>query len=81
MGTKDKGRRVYSKEFKVEAAAPAGKHENPVRQAAADLGVNENVLHRWIPQAREAGNNVDTTIERSLKTPSKSYLIIGSHSQ
>jgi transposase len=56
MGTKDKGRRVYSTEFKVEAAELAGKHEKPVCQAAADLGVNENVLHRWIQQAREAGN-------------------------
>jgi transposase len=55
METKDKERRVYSKEFKVEAVALVGKHEKPVRQVAADLGINENVLHRWIRQAREAG--------------------------
>ncbi|MDR0376308.1 MAG: transposase [Spirochaetaceae bacterium] len=55
MGTKDKERRVYSKEFKVEAVAPAQKHEKPVRQVAADLGINENMLHRWIRQAREMG--------------------------
>jgi transposase len=56
MGTKDKERRVYSKEFKVEAMAPAGKHEKPVHQVAADLGISENILHRWIRQAREAGS-------------------------
>jgi transposase len=55
MGTKDKERRVYSKEFKAEAVALAEKHEKPVRQVAADLGVNENMLHRWIQQSREAG--------------------------
>jgi transposase len=56
MGTKDGERRVYPKEFKAEAAALAQKHEKPVRQVAADLGVNENMLHRWIQQSREAGN-------------------------
>jgi transposase-like protein len=56
MGTKDKERRVYSKELKVEAAAPVGKYKKPVRQVAADLGIKENVLRRWIRQARKAGN-------------------------
>jgi transposase-like protein len=57
MGTKDKERRVYPKEFKAEAAALAGKHEKPVRQTAADLEVNENMLYRWIQQSREAGGS------------------------
>jgi transposase-like protein len=48
VGTKDKERRVYPKEFKSEVVALAQKHENPVRQVAADLGINENMLHRWI---------------------------------
>jgi transposase-like protein len=48
MGTKDKERRVYPKEFKAEAVALAGKHEKPARQAAADLGINENMLHRRV---------------------------------
>jgi transposase len=56
MGAKDGERRVYSKEFKAEAVAPAQKHEKPVRQVAADLGINENMLHRWIRQSREAGS-------------------------
>jgi transposase-like protein len=55
MGKQDKGRRVYPKEFKAEAVALAQKHEKPVRQVAVDLGVNENMLHRWIQQSREAG--------------------------
>jgi transposase-like protein len=57
MGKKGKERRVYSKEFKAEAAALAQKHEKPVRQTAVDLGVNENMLYRWIQQAQEAGNS------------------------
>jgi transposase-like protein len=55
-GTKDQERRVYPKEFKAEAAALAQKHEKPVRQASADLDINENMLHRRIQQPREAGN-------------------------
>jgi transposase len=55
MGTNDKERRVYPKEFKAEAVALARKHGKPVRQVAADLGINGNMPHRWIRQAREAG--------------------------
>jgi transposase len=54
MGKQDKERRVYTKEFKAEAAALAGKHEKPVRQIAQDVGINENQLYRWIQQARES---------------------------
>jgi transposase len=53
MGPKDKERRVYSKEFKAEAVALAQKHNKPMRQVAADLGINENMFHRWIQQTRE----------------------------
>jgi transposase-like protein len=41
-------------EFKTKAVILAGKHEKPVRQAAVDLGINENVLYRWMQRAREA---------------------------
>ena len=54
MGKKMKERRVYTKEFKAEAAAPAEKGEKPVRQVAGDLGVNENVLYRWIQRSKAA---------------------------
>jgi transposase-like protein len=53
MGKKGTERRNYSKEFKAEAAALAGKREKPIRQIANDLGVNESVLRRWMQQARE----------------------------
>jgi transposase len=59
MGTKDKERerRVYPKGFKAEAVALVRKYEKPVRQVSADLGINENMFHRWIRQAREAGGS------------------------
>jgi len=56
MGKKEKERRVYTKEFKAEAAALAEKREKPVSQVAKDLGLNENVLRRWVQQAREAAS-------------------------
>jgi transposase len=57
METKNKKRRVYPKEFKAEAVALAQKREKPMRQAAADPGINENILHRWIQRSREAGDS------------------------
>jgi transposase-like protein len=59
MGKKNKERRVYTKEFKAEAVGLAEKREKPVSRIAEDLGVNENMLRRWIQQAREtAGTGV-----------------------
>jgi transposase-like protein len=37
--------------------ALAEKREKPVRQVAAGLGINENMLRRWIQQSREAGGS------------------------
>jgi hypothetical protein len=54
MGKKDKGRRVYTKEFKAEAEVLAEKREKPISQIAVDLGVNKSALRRWTRQAREA---------------------------
>jgi transposase len=54
MGKKDRERRVYPEEFKAEAVVLARKREKPVRQVAADLGINENMLYRWIQQTRTA---------------------------
>jgi transposase-like protein len=55
MGKNDSERRVYTREFKAEVA-PAEKHEKPVSRAAADLGINEKVLYRWIRQVRETAD-------------------------
>jgi transposase len=59
MTKKMKERRQYTQEFKTEAVALAEKKEKPISQVAKDLGLNENVLRRWITQTREAaGTNV-----------------------
>ena len=59
MGKKMKERRQYTQEFKTEAVTLAEKKEKPISQVAKDLGLNENVLRRWITQTREAtGTNI-----------------------
>jgi len=54
IAKKNKERRVYTQEFKSEAAALAEKKEKPISQVAKDLDFNENVLYRWIRQTKEA---------------------------
>jgi len=54
MAKKNEERRVYTKEFKAEAVALAEKREKPISQAAKDLGLNENVLYRWMRQKKES---------------------------
>jgi transposase-like protein len=54
MGKKEVGRRNYTKEFKAEAVALAEKREKPISHAAKDLGLNENVIYRWMWQSHEA---------------------------
>ena len=56
MRKKGTERRVYTPEFKAEAVALALKKEKPVSQVAKDLGLNENMLHRWVQQSREASS-------------------------
>jgi len=58
MGKKNTERRVYTKEFKLEAVALAEKREKPISHIAKDLGINENMLYRWLHQTREAGNGI-----------------------
>jgi len=53
MKKKGSERRVHTKEFKAEAVALAEKREKPISQVAKDLGINENVLRRWMKQKRE----------------------------
>jgi transposase len=54
MAKKNNERRVYTQEFKSEAEALAEKKEKPISQVAKDLGLNENVLRRWIHQTKDA---------------------------
>ena len=57
MKKKGTERRVYPKEFKAEAVALAEKREKPISQVAVDLGINENMLRRWMQQTREAADS------------------------
>jgi transposase-like protein len=57
MGKKNTERRVYTKEFKAEAVALAEKREKPVSRIAADLGINENMLRRWMQASRETAGS------------------------
>ena len=57
MKKKDEERRVYTKEFKAEAVALACKREKPISQVAKDLGINGNILYRWMKQSEEAASN------------------------
>jgi len=50
-----RSRRQYSDEYKSEAVRLANDSGKPVRQVARELGVNANVLHRWMREEREAG--------------------------
>jgi transposase-like protein len=54
MGKKGTKRRVYTQEFKAETVALVERHEQPVSQIATELGINENMLRRWVQSAREA---------------------------
>lgn len=49
-----KSRNQYSDEYKSEAVRLANDSGKPVTQIARELGVNANVLHRWIREDREA---------------------------
>jgi transposase len=57
MGTKAKERRTYPKAFKAEAVALAEKRKKPVSQIAADLGINENMLRRWMQHTQESAES------------------------
>ena len=45
-------RRKFSREFKLEAVKLVRDRGVPVAQAARDLDVHENVLRKWVREAR-----------------------------
>jgi transposase len=49
------GRRKFTPEFKLEAVKLVRERGVTVRQAAADLGLHENVLRKWVQDARDHG--------------------------
>ncbi len=66
MGRKGTERRVYTKEFKAEAAALAEKKEKPISRIAVDLGINENMLRRWVQASRESA---ESGLHRTIGSP------------
>ena len=57
MKKKGSERRVHTREFKAEAVALAEKREKPISQVALDLGINENMLRRWMQQTQEQADS------------------------
>ena len=45
-----RGRRTFTKEFKEDAVRLVTDRGVPVAHAAADLGIHENTLRKWINQ-------------------------------
>lgn len=66
-------RRVYSKEFKVEAVQLVTQQGYSFAQAAQNLGVAESVLRRWKQQLHQQGeqafpgNGKLPTVEEQLR--------------
>ena len=48
-------RKQYSREFKQEAVRLITEQGVSVAQAARDLGINDNVLHRWKKELSQYG--------------------------
>ena len=42
-----KKRRQYTKEFKIEAVRLIVEEGRPISEVARELGIGENLLHRW----------------------------------
>ena len=52
-GQQKEKRKVYTREFKLEAVRLASEDGVTVAQIARDLGVNENTLHKWRQQLQD----------------------------
>ena len=46
-------RRQYTKEFKLDAVKLVTDHEYRVAEAARNLGINANMLSRWVQEYRD----------------------------
>jgi transposase-like protein len=51
-------RRRFGREFKLEAVKLVRERGVAVVQAARDLDVHENVLHKWVKERHVAGKSV-----------------------
>jgi transposase-like protein len=57
MKKKSAERRVYTKEFMAKAVALAEKREKPINQIAADLGISEKIMCRWMQVSRRSAGS------------------------
>ena len=48
-----KKRRQYTKEFKIEAVRLIIEEGRPISEVARELGIGENLLHRWKKKSEE----------------------------
>jgi len=55
LSTEKQPRKVYTREYKIEAVRLTTEGGLSVAQAARDLGINENTLHNWRRQFRQWG--------------------------
>ena len=59
---KEKTRRRYTKEFKIEAVQLVQSREGQIKEVAGNLGIHYNILNRWVneynadPQESFPGN-------------------------
>ena len=51
-------RRRYSPEYKQEAVRLVQQSDTPVSEIARNLGINDNMLRRWVKQALEPDKRV-----------------------
>lgn len=52
-----KSRRKYSTEYKQEAVALVQQSNQPISHIAKSLGINDNLLRRWIKEFSEPDKN------------------------
>ena len=55
MNTEKKPRKVYTREYKIEAVRLTTEGGVTVAQAARDLEINESILYNWRRQFRQWG--------------------------
>jgi transposase len=73
LETAKQPRKVYTREYKIEAVRLTTEGGIPVARTARDLGINENTLHNWRRQFRQwgappnAGKETLTTIEENRR--------------
>lgn len=48
-------RRRYTPEYKQEAVRLVQQSDTPISEIARNLGINDNMLRRWVKQASEPG--------------------------